>query len=117
MIDWRVPTPPSWLFVRDNQSIWIARTGLTMTVSGPGRSHVRCEFDGEDQLQQFQMGLAEQFARDGWVLEDSSVDRRGSGDCRSPLHPHCGDDRRRRPHASTMKVVGRAILEESTALR
>jgi hypothetical protein len=62
-------TPSCWVFVRKTQCIHVSRTReLSITVDGPRRSLASYEFDDEQQLQYFQMKLAEQLCERGWLL-------------------------------------------------
>ncbi len=87
--------PPSWLFTKDDRSVWVVRTAdLALVVSGPCRSRVRYEFASDDQMQRFQIGLAEQLAWAGWFLQASNRDRRAGVERRSPTRRHWAAERR-----------------------
>lgn len=89
------PKQSSWLFMKDSHSVWVVRTaGLAIGISGPGRSQVCYQFASEDEMQRFQIGLGEQLAWTGWVLQASNCDRRTGGERRSPSRPHWAGERR-----------------------
>lgn len=96
--------PTSWLFVKDGQSIYIVRPPDTydMIVSGPGRGGSVHEFDGENDLQRFQIDLAEKLSGQGWLLWAFDRDRRNGSDRRTSPRP--GADRRRPPAARSNVV-------------
>ena len=72
-----VAPPSSWLFIKDNQSIWVERPhGRLLVVAGPGESHEQRDFISEEALDQFQMMLAERLANDGWFLYGVNRERR-----------------------------------------
>jgi hypothetical protein len=74
----------SWLFIKDNQSIWVERPhGRLIIVAGPGKSHEQRDFISEEALDQFQMMLAERLANDGWFLFGVNRERRLATDRRS----------------------------------
>ena len=74
-----VHAPSSWLFVNGEQSIHIARPeGRALIIRGPGTSRQRREFDDEEALQQYQIGMAQQLAERGWMLYGVDRDRRVS---------------------------------------
>jgi hypothetical protein len=88
-------TPGSWLFVRDGQSIWIVRPpGHSMIVSGPGPAGIRHDFHNEDDLQAFQVKIAEELTDGGWVLSAVDRDRRASRDRRAYPRSNASDRRR-----------------------
>lgn len=67
----------SWLFIRGSESIWIERLpGNTLIIAGPGRRRQQRRFFSEDQLQRFQMRLAEKLAGQRWFLWAYNGDRR-----------------------------------------
>jgi hypothetical protein len=67
----------SWLFIRGSESIWIERPfGTTLIVAGPGSRREQRTFINEDQLQRFQMSMAERLAVDRWILWAYNQDRR-----------------------------------------
>ena len=69
--------PASWLFVKNDQSIWVVRPlAYTMIVSGPGRSGARHEFTNETEVESFQAALAERLTEAGWILHGVGRDRR-----------------------------------------
>jgi hypothetical protein len=101
--------PASWLFVKEGQSVWIVRPpdGYVMIVSGPGPSGARHEFRNEQELQEFQVMLAEQLTSVGWLLWDFDRDRRSGAERRTT--PRAGaTERRRDSSASREGAAGRA---------
>jgi len=88
--------PTSWLFIRDGQTVWIVRPpdGFEMIVSGPGPSGAHHEFRNEQELQDFQVMLAEQLTAQGWILWAFDRDRRTGTERRSAPRPTAADRRR-----------------------
>jgi hypothetical protein len=88
--------PTSWLFVKDNQSVWIVRPpdGFVMIVSGPGQAAGHHEFRNEKELQDFQVTLAEDLSRQGWLLWAFDRDRRTGTERRGAPRPGTVDRRR-----------------------
>ena len=73
----------SWLFIKDNQSIWVERPrGRLLVVAGPGMQHEQRDFISDEALDQFQMALAERLAGDGWFLWGVNRERRLAADRR-----------------------------------
>lgn len=67
----------SWLFIRGSESIWIERPfGTTVVVAGPGSRREQRTFINEEQLQRFQVSMAERLATDRWILWAYNHDRR-----------------------------------------
>lgn len=67
----------SWLFIRGPESIWIERlSGKTLIIAGPGRRRQQRRFFTEEQLQRFQIRLAEKLAGQRWFLWAYNGDRR-----------------------------------------
>jgi hypothetical protein len=67
----------SWLFIKDNQSIWVERPhGRLLVVAGPGAQHAQRDFISEEALNEFQIALAERLAGDGWFLWGVNRERR-----------------------------------------
>src|SRR5215813_9386571 len=67
----------SWLFIRGSESIWIERlSGNTLIIAGPGHRRQQRRFFSEEQLQRFQMRLAEKLAEHRWFLWAYNRDRR-----------------------------------------
>lgn len=77
MVHPSAPPNATWLFTRDNESIWVERAeSRTMTVTGPARLHVCYEFESDARLLAFQVSLAEQLSSRGWMLHGINADRR-----------------------------------------
>jgi hypothetical protein len=98
--------PTSWLFVKDGQSIYIVRPpdSLEMIVNGPGAAGAEQEFQNEDELQAFQIELAEKLSGQGWLLWAFDRDRRtGTRERRAAARPGAMD--RRRSHERRSNVV------------
>jgi hypothetical protein len=82
----------SWLFIKDNQSIWVERPhGRLLVVAGPGAAHEQRDFISDEALDQFQISLAEKLAGAGWFLWGVNRERR-QGDRRQT--PRGTPDRR-----------------------
>ena len=78
-----VAPPSSWLFIKDNQSIWVERPhGRLLVVAGPDTQHEQRDFISDEALDQFQMALAERLAGDGWFLWGVNRERRIAADRR-----------------------------------
>ena len=78
-----VPPTASWLFIKDNQSIWVERPhGRLLVVAGPGRQHEQRDFISDEALDQFQIALVEKLVDDGWFLWGMDRDRRLESDRR-----------------------------------
>lgn len=72
-----VSPPASWLFIKDNQSIWVERPhGRLLVVAGPGSAREQRDFISDEALEQFQIALAERLAGDGWFLWGVNRERR-----------------------------------------
>lgn len=73
----------SWLFIKDQQSIWVERPhGRLLVVAGPGKARDERDFISEEALDQFQIALAERLAGDGWFLWGVNRERRLAADRR-----------------------------------
>jgi DNA-binding response OmpR family regulator len=71
----------SWLFVRDNESVRIARRGdLELSVSGPGWKRDVYRFDSELEIATFQAEYEHRLVSTGFTFETFRQDRRGGGD-------------------------------------
>jgi hypothetical protein len=71
------PSPPftsdlarcRWLFVKADKRVVVCLDGrLRMVVSGPVTPDARYNFDNDQEMERFQMALAEQLTQKGWVL-------------------------------------------------
>jgi hypothetical protein len=87
----------SWLFIKDNQSIWVERPhGRLLVVAGPGSKHEQRDFISEEALDEFQIALAERLAGAGWFLWGVNRERR-QGERRQT--PRGTPDRRAQRHS------------------
>jgi hypothetical protein len=57
-----------WVFIRHSQCIQVKTHALSVTIEGPHHVRDRYHFDSEQDLQTFQMTLAEQLSERGWLL-------------------------------------------------
>jgi hypothetical protein len=89
--------PASWLFVKDGKSVYIVRPpdSYEMIVHGPGADRAHHRFPSEKALQDFQVKLAEDLSRQGWLLWAYDRDRRTSGERRGSPRPGSTDRRRK----------------------
>jgi hypothetical protein len=84
----------SWLFIKEQQSIWIERPyGCSLIVAGPGTAREQHDFPDERSLDAFQINLAERLSETGWFLWGFDRDRRSGRDRRTT--PRNAPDRRR----------------------
>ena len=71
----------SWLFIRDQESIWIERPyGFSVVVAGPGLVRAHLVFPNDAALQAYQVETAERLTRDGWFLWGFDRERRMRSD-------------------------------------
>ncbi len=76
-------TSASWLFIKDQQSLWVERPhGRLLVVAGPGTRRDERDFISEEALDQYQIALAEKLAGDGWFLWGVNRERRLAADRR-----------------------------------
>ncbi len=88
----------SWLFIKDERSIWIERPNRsTMIVAGPAAAREEHDFPDEDALQAFQIDLSERLTEGGWLLWGFDRERRQTADRRRVGRP-AGDRRRASRH-------------------
>ena len=67
----------SWLFIREQESIWIERPhGFSVIVAGPGSARAHLLFPHHDALEAYQVATAERLARAGWFLWGFDEERR-----------------------------------------
>ena len=67
----------SWLFIREQESIWIERPhGLSVIVAGPGSARAHLLFPNDDALLAYQVATAERLTRAGWFLWGFDEERR-----------------------------------------
>lgn len=77
-------TPSSWLFVRGPESIRVVRpTATVLNINGPGRSRAERTFDGEADVQAYQVHLAEEFSAAGFILIGENHERRSGRERRT----------------------------------
>jgi hypothetical protein len=70
-------SPGPWLFIRDEDSIWIERSyGFCMDVAGPGTARAHLDFPNENAVQAFRAATAERLTRGGWFRSKFDHDRR-----------------------------------------
>jgi hypothetical protein len=71
----------SWLFIRDQESIWIERPhDFSVIVAGPGSARAHLLFPNDDALQAYQIATAERLTRAGWFLWGFDQERRTRDD-------------------------------------
>jgi len=61
-------TSTCWVFIRRSQCIQVRARELSVTIEGPHRVRDWYHFNSEQDLQSFQMALAEQLSERGWLL-------------------------------------------------
>ena len=84
----------SWLFVRGEESVWIARRGdFELTVSGPGWKRRIYQFNSELELSTFQADYEQRLVNTGFTFEAFREDRREPSD----LHTEFMGPERRLP--------------------
>ena len=67
----------SWLFIKDEQSIWIERPyGRVLIIAGPGNAREQHDFPDDKALDAYQVSLAERLTEGGWFLWAFDRDRR-----------------------------------------
>ena len=76
----------SWLFIKGQETIWLLRSEPDhLVVCGPGTCREHFRFDGDSQMESFQVSFAERLIAGGWILwgidreRRSGRDRRGAG--------------------------------------
>ena len=97
----------SWLFIRGSESIWVERPyGHTLIIAGPGHRRQERKFFTEEQLQHFQMRLAEQLVQQRWFLWAYNDDRRRPRTAAAV--PTTGDRRLSRTEEAPAPVTARS---------
>ena len=77
-----------------------------MIVCGPGTAGSEHEFGNEDELQAFQIELAERLSHQGWLLWAFDRDRRmGAAERRLAARPGASDRRRRVERRATVVPI------------
>jgi hypothetical protein len=61
-----------WVFIRHSECIRVKARQLSLIIEGPQQASDQYRFDSEQDLQSFQMMLAEQLSERGWLLCASS---------------------------------------------
>jgi CheY-like chemotaxis protein len=96
----------TWLFVRDEESVRIARRGdCELRVWGPGWKRRAYRFDTELELSTFQADYEQWLVHAGFIFEAFRADRRGSGD---PALEFNGPERRLAPAREAAGARGSA---------
>jgi len=96
----------SWLFIREQESIWIERpSGFFVIVAGPGSARAHLVFPNEDALRAHQLATAERLTWAGWFLWGFDKERRKRA-------PASGDT----AHHSRSTSTGRRGVKIVTAL-
>ena len=85
-----------WLFRRGNQSVYVKRLpmGMTLLVCGPGYDEHSHHFQSHESLNEFWRWYKRHLLAEEWVL---TPDRRS----RERTEGHAGPDRRRKPRELT----------------
>ena len=83
----------AWLFVRGNQSIFVTRMPMAMTlvVCGPGEEEHSHHFRSEESLDEFWTWYRKHLLGNDWVQRENAERRT------RPPEPGAQPDRRRRP--------------------
>jgi hypothetical protein len=88
----------SWLFIRGQESVWVERPhGFTLIVAGPGPAREEHEFRHEQQLEAYQVALAERLTSGGWFLWAFDRERRQGLERRQSVRT--SPDRRQKRHS------------------
>ena len=78
----------SWLFIREQESIWIERPhGFSVIVAGPGSARAHLLFLNDDALEAYQVATAERLTRAGWFLWGFDEERRSGTATNSTYRP------------------------------
>lgn len=94
------PDNDAWLFARGEQSIYVTRLpmGMTLLVRGPGYAEHSHHFDSEATLDEFWRWYKRHLLAEEWVLQPTA-DRRSGRD-----RP-AGAERRRAPRTEVVPVI------------
>jgi hypothetical protein len=78
-------SPATWLFSKNDETIWIIRPeAYLLLMFGPGSVRRQYRFAGEAELQSFQIALASDLTSNGWILWATDRDRRQGERRRAP---------------------------------
>jgi hypothetical protein len=70
-------TPATWLFRKEQETIWIVRPeAYLLLMFGPGSVRKQYRFGGDAEMQLFQVTLTQNLSSTGWVLWGTDRDRR-----------------------------------------